>query len=155
MPSIFGGKGECGGILSNYPNYPSDDSRNFVLFYHLVQFGSHCFSLLDLVVLRRKEEQKFFEYTLHHFMAAGLIFYSGIFNFIYVSALVLVIHDMGDIIIAGGRAYADMKFKSKYVLYSIMVIALIIWIGTRIIIFPSCIIYTAWINIGNQTWGVW
>ena len=77
-------------------------------------------------------------------MAAGLIFYSGMFNFVYVSVLVLVIHDMGDIIIAGGRAYADMKFKSKYVLYTIMAIALLVWIGTRIIIFPSCIIYTCW-----------
>lgn len=77
-------------------------------------------------------------------MAAGLIFYSGMLNFLHVSVLVLIIHDMGDIITAGGRAYADMKFKSKYILYTIMGIALLVWIGTRIIIFPSCIIYNCW-----------
>jgi hypothetical protein len=88
-------------------------------------------------------------------MAAGLIFYSGMFNFFYTSALVLMIHDMGDIIVAGGRAYADMKFKSKYVLYSIMVMALAVWIGTRIIIFPSCVIYVCWNFMGTGSLELW
>ncbi len=81
-------------------------------------------------------------------MAAGLIFYSGSFNILYVSVLVLILHDIGDIIIAGGRAYCEMKFRSKYVLYLIVTSALFIWISTRLYIFPSCVISTCWQNIG-------
>jgi TLC domain len=102
------------------------------------------FAFIELVTFRRKDEYKFYEFTLHHFMAAGLIFYSGMFNFFYVSVLVLILHDMSDIIVAGGRAYGDMKFKSKYVLYTIMAMGLLVWIVTRIIVFPTCIIYTCW-----------
>lgn len=155
MPSVLGGKGHCSSIVNNYPYFLNESKSDVALYYHLIQFGSHSFSLIELVFLRRKEELKFYEYTLHHFMAAGLIFYSGMFNLIPISVLVLVIHDIGDIIVAGGRAYADMKFKSKYILYTIMVIALILWISTRIVIFPSCIIYTCLENIANPLWKFW
>jgi hypothetical protein len=78
-------------------------------------------------------------------MAAGLIFYSGLFNILNVSVIVLIIHDMGDITIAGGRAYADMKFKSKYLMYLFVPITIGVWIGTRIIVFPSCVIYESYL----------
>ncbi|EAR83373.2 LAG1 longevity assurance protein (macronuclear) [Tetrahymena thermophila SB210] len=152
MPSVFGGNGTCSGALSQYPNFPPS---NVVLFYHLVQFGCHTYSFFELVLFRRHEDSKFYEFTLHHFMAAGLIFYSGMYNFLYVSVLVLIIHDMGDIFVAGGRFYADMKFKNRYVLYAIMGSALIVWIVSRIFVYPSCIIYTCWQVMGNPAWGVW
>ena len=82
-------------------------------------------------------------------MAAGLIFYSGSFNILYVSTLVLILHDMGDIIIAGGRGYCEMKFTSKYLLYAIVMTALSVWIITRLIVFPSCVIYVCWKSAGN------
>ncbi len=82
-------------------------------------------------------------------MAAGLIFYSGNFNLLYVSALVLILHDMGDIIVAGGRGYCEMKFRSKYLLYMIVISALFVWICTRLVIFPYCVIYTCWVNAGS------
>ena len=74
-------------------------------------------------------------------MAVCLIFYSGSFNIIDVSVIVLVIHDIGDITIAGGRAYADMKFKSNYLMYLFVPTTILVWISTRIFVFPTCSIY--------------
>ena len=61
----------------------------------------------------------------------------------------LILHDMGDIITASGRGYCEMKFRSKYLLYAIVISALAIWIVTRLMVFPYCVIYTCWNNAGN------
>jgi hypothetical protein len=53
------------------------------------------FSFIELAILRQKEEPKFWEYILHHFMAAALIFYSLLFNIIQVGMVVKLVHDIG------------------------------------------------------------
>jgi ceramide synthetase len=67
------------------------------------------------VLLDKKKDAKY-EWTLHHFLAVSLILFSCYTNLIKIAVLVLVIHDLGDIILAGGRAYGEMKFKNNYLL---------------------------------------
>lgn len=146
MPSFLGGHGSCGVILDNHPVIAEDEMKNWMIAYNMVQFGNHLFALFELVFFRKEEELKYYEYTLHHFMASGLIFYSCFFNFIYVSTLVLILHDIGDIILAGGRSYLDLQNKNKYLVNILMGLAVIVWISSRNFIFPACIIHSIYIR---------
>ena len=80
FPPKLGGSGREEQVLTTYPYWPAD--RKFVQEFYLIHLGLHMFSFLELAILRNKEEPKFWEYILHHFMAAALLFYSLMFNII-------------------------------------------------------------------------
>jgi predicted transposase YdaD len=50
-------------------------------------------------------DRKYYEWMLHHFMAASLILFSMMCNEIAAGVMVLIIHDASDIFMAGSRAY--------------------------------------------------
>jgi ceramide synthetase len=66
--------------------------------------GVHVFSVFDLMVIKRKSELKYHEYMLHHAIAVSLILFSLMSNQMLAGAMILIVHDMSDIPIAGGRA---------------------------------------------------
>jgi len=57
--------------------------------YLTIQLGNHLFSLLDLIIIRRKKEPKLYEWLLHHYMACTLVLYASLFNFTIYGILVL------------------------------------------------------------------
>lgn len=74
----------------------------------MIQLGVHVFSVFEMMVIKRKTEKKYYEYLLHHFMAASLIFFSMMCNEITAGTMILIVHDFSDIFIAATRAYFDM-----------------------------------------------
>lgn len=56
LPYVFGGQGQCSNLYKDYPQYPLPEMRNYLVMYHMVQFGNHIFSFLDLVIFKRNEE---------------------------------------------------------------------------------------------------
>ena len=58
-----------------------------------------------MIVIKRKTERKFYEYLLHHFVAATLILFSMMCNEIAAGTMILIVHDLSDIPIAFCRAY--------------------------------------------------
>jgi len=63
--------------------------------------GVHAFSVFEMVVIKRQTEKKFHEYLLHHFIAASLILFSIMSNQMVAGSMILLVHDMSDILMAG------------------------------------------------------
>lgn len=70
------------GVLTSWPGLPTEEKyfEYFELFL-TIQWGHHIWGLLDLVIVRRKLENRYYEWLVHHLLAFTLIFYSAYFNF--------------------------------------------------------------------------
>jgi ceramide synthetase len=145
FPSIVGGCGACGQIYKEYPNWPTDSAAKLEM-YFMIQLGVHVFSVFEMIVIKRKTERKFYEYLLHHFVAATLILFSMMCNEITAGAIILIVHDASDILMAFSRAFIETKFaatKSTAFFYFSMTA---IWIYMRIIVFPFCLLANVYAN---------
>lgn len=112
----------------------------------MMQLGVHIFSLFEMVVIKRKTELKFYEIVLHHSVAVSLILFSCMSNQITSGAMVLIVHDASDILMAFTRFYVETAGASK--LFSNISAALmtIVWIWMRIITFPFCLLANVYMN---------
>lgn len=79
--------------------------------FYALQLGVHIFSVFEMVVIKRKNELKYYEQLLHHILAASLIAFSAMANEILIGVMVLFTHDASDIFMAFGRTYVETKFK--------------------------------------------
>ena len=73
-------------------------------------------SSADLIIRefpKRQTEKKFHEYLLHHFIAVSLILFSIMSNQMVAGAMILLVHDMSDILMAGCRGFLETKFENK------------------------------------------
>jgi ceramide synthetase len=104
--------------------------------------------MLELIIFSKEVEIKFWEYLLHHYVACALIFFSLTLNIrnpkihrlVKAGMMVLVVHDISDILLSIGRSYNDMKTSNKYLVYLQYVVLQVSWIYTRLWVFPTCII---------------
>lgn len=91
------------------------------------------------MIVRRKVENKYYEWFLHHLLATTLIFYSIYFNFISINIAVLIIHDIGDIFIVLFKIYGE--FSSKGFAFKYLVFQMIAgWFVSRVYLYPKVII---------------
>lgn len=68
------------------------------------------FSVFEMIVIKRGKERKYYEYLLHHCVAASLILFSLMSNQTPSGGMTLIVHDFSDIFIAFGRCYVETKF---------------------------------------------
>jgi len=61
-------------------------------------------------------------------------------NMILVGAVVLFLHDPGDVFLIISRAYTDYKNRKVWVNVLIFIATWSIWVFLRNIVFPSCIL---------------
>jgi ceramide synthetase len=104
------------------------------------------FSVFELVVIK-KNDRKYYEWMLHHFMAASLILFSMMCNEITAGVMILIIHDASDIFMAGSRTYFEANIKKPKALTGFMVFMLFLsWIYLRIVVFPFCLLSKVYVN---------
>jgi hypothetical protein len=106
----------------------------------------HAFSVFEMAVIKRKTERKFHEYLLHHFIAVSLILFSLMSNQMVAGAMVLLVHDMSDVLMAGCRAFLETKYETKTNNIIGYLSLLIVWIFCRIIVFPFCLLANVYVN---------
>lgn len=106
FPSIIGGAGKCTSIYDHYPDWPVQKRTDLEVFF-MIQLGVHVLSVFEMVVIKRSD-RKFYEYLLHHFMAASLILFSMMCNEITAGTMILIVHDFSDIFIAMTRMLIDL-----------------------------------------------
>lgn len=145
FPSSVGGCGACSNLYREYPNWPAD-SNTSVEIYFCFQLGVHIFSVFELVVFK-KNDQKFYEWMLHHFMAASLILFSLMSNQVAAGLMILIIHDASDIFMAGSRFYVEAYIKKNKLITGFLVGMLMVsWFYFRIFIFPLCLLSNVYKN---------
>ena len=120
--------------------WPAVELTPYLKEMYCIQLGTHLYSFLHQIIMRRKDK-KFFEYVLHHGVALLLILYSYCTNFINTGSIVLLTHDVSDILIVLARGYGDFSFKNKKMLNAIYITAFSIWCYSRLYAFP---VYGIW-----------
>jgi ceramide synthetase len=75
----------------------------------MIQLANHIYSMMELILLGKEIEIKFWEYLLHHFLAVCLIFFSLTHNFVIVGAIVLAVHDVSDVVLGVGRLHCELR----------------------------------------------
>lgn len=115
--------------------FPEIDLPLYLKELYCLQLGTHLYSFLHQIIMRRKDK-KFFEYVLHHGMALLLIFYSYCTNFIKTGSVVLLVHDFSDIFIVLARGYGDFSFKNRKIVNIIYITAFSIWCYCRLYVYP-------------------
>jgi hypothetical protein len=135
IPKWLFGTGECREIFDGYPVKP--DVPYFNEFY-LYQMGNHFYRLL-IHLVKEKNEPKFYEMHLHHWVAFWLIVYSYFLNFTQSGAIVLILHDLGDIFLSTARIYDSLKNKIKVLWYVLVGSVIASWTYTRLMFLPACV----------------
>jgi ceramide synthetase len=127
--------------FEEWPEVITKPGSEHLLLYYIIQHGNHIYSLIDLIIVRRKDEVKFYEWLLHHFLAVNLIIFSAYTNFFIFGTILLMIHDFADIFVALFKAYSEMEFKKETIFYINVINMELVWFISRIYLFPTrCIL---------------
>ena len=147
IPSTLFGSGDCNKLFENYPILPKIP---YLKEYYLVQLGSHFCSVFEQMIFKRKD-LKYYEYFLHHYLAFILIFYSYLIHQLALGAIIMIMHDLSDIVLSFGRALEGIKIfrKSITFIYAYLLITSLTWGYFRTFVFPMCAIYESTIHYGK------
>lgn len=109
------------GVLHKWPGLPvNEEYYPYFKWFLIVQLGHHTWGLLDLIIVRRKLENRYYEWLTHHLLAFTLIFYSAYFNFSILAVSVLIIHDIGDIFLVMFKTWGEWYSRGivfKYLVF--------------------------------------
>jgi hypothetical protein len=67
-------------------------------------------------------------------------------NEIAAGSMILIVHDMSDILIAFGRAFVETKFESRLKTTFVYILMTLVWIYLRIVVFPFCLLANVYAN---------
>ena len=122
----------------DYPHHHvEDDVRRF----YMVQLTYYWFLTCSQIYGdSTKKRSDFWEMLIHHIATISLICFSWVLNMVRAGMLVLVIHDIADLLleIAKMCKYSNYQ-KACNVMFAIFVFT---WIYTRLYIYPKYVVYT-------------
>ncbi|XP_024869551.1 ceramide synthase 6 isoform X2 [Temnothorax curvispinosus] len=121
-----------------YYNYPYHPVTSDIWWYYMISMAFYwALSFSQFFDVRRKD---FWQMFIHHIATISLMCFSWVGNLTRIGSLVLLVHDSADIFLEAAKI-------SKYANYQkicdcIFVVFTILWIGTRIGVYPFWIIYS-------------
>ena len=65
--------------------------------------------------------------------------------------MILIVHDMSDILMAGARGYIETKYETKFRSGVAYLSLLLAWVFCRIFVFPFCLLANVWVNVPLPT----
>lgn len=125
-----------------YRNYPYHSVSNDVWWYYMISMAFYwSLSISQFFDVKRKD---FWQMFIHHIVTIVLLSFSWVTNLTRIGSLVLLVHDSADI-------FLEVAKMAKYANYQkfcdfVFVIFTILWIVTRVGIFPFWIIYSTLIE---------
>ncbi|XP_067356417.1 ceramide synthase 2 isoform X2 [Channa argus] len=142
-----------GGILALYDkpwfynlkevwaDFPKQSMLPSQYWYYLLEMGFYLSLLLSLSFdVKRKD---FKEQVIHHIATLTLLGFSWISNYIRVGTLVMAIHDSADILLEGAKVFNYAKWHGTA--NGIFVVFTVLFMVTRLVIFPFWVIHCTWV----------
>ncbi|TRY55228.1 hypothetical protein DNTS_032689 [Danionella cerebrum] len=127
--SWFWDQREC---WSGFPLQPLQEEHYW---YYMLELGFYWSLLLRVSVDVKRKEQ-----IVHHFATIFLLGFSYCANYIRIGVLVMLLHDASDVLLESAKMLHYAGWKK--VCDSLFVVFAAVFLLTRLIVFPSKIIYT-------------
>ncbi|CAI4228143.1 unnamed protein product [Auanema sp. JU1783] len=127
--------------------YPFHPVPNSIWWYYTIE-TSFYYSLLIASAFIDVRRSDFWQLIIHHFVTIGLLATSWTINFVRVGTLVLISHDVADILLEGGKLTRYDRNK-KTLTNVAFVVFLIGWIITRLGYYPFILIRSALFEAAN------
>lgn len=120
-----------------WENWPQQHVGDDVYWYYMIELAFYWSLVFTLFSDHKRKDFK--EMIIHHIATMVLMYFSWILNFVRVGTLVLLVHDAADSWLAMAKIFIYTKNKlATDVFFGIF---LIIWVITRIVIYPYCLLY--------------
>ena len=125
--------------LECWKEWPGHHFTNDIYWYYVIE-ASFYLSLLPALLTDHKRKD-FLEMVVHHVATLLLMSLSWVYNFVRVGTLVLVLHDAVDSWLEAAKIAKYLKRdKAAEILFLIFTM---VWIVTRVIVFPFKIVYSS------------
>ncbi|CAG2237509.1 CERS1_2_3_4 [Mytilus edulis] len=127
-----------------WTGYPTQQTvSDGIYWYYLLELAFYISSIVTICTDHKRKD--FVEMSVHHIVTILLIGLSWNYNAVRVGTLVICIHDPVDYILA----FAKMSNYCKYIKVSDLCFVLfaVVWIATRLIIYPYMVLYSVTIEL--------
>uniref|UniRef100_A0A8C2I9N9 Ceramide synthase 4b n=1 Tax=Cyprinus carpio TaxID=7962 RepID=A0A8C2I9N9_CYPCA len=119
--------------------FPQQPVQDVHYWYYMLELGFYWSLLLCVSVdVKRKD---FKEQIVHHFATIFLLGFSYCSNYIRIGTLVMLVHDSSDFLLESAKMFNYAGWKKTC--DSLFVIFAAVFLVTRLLLFPSKIIYTS------------
>ncbi|XP_026221549.1 ceramide synthase 3b isoform X2 [Anabas testudineus] len=124
-----------------WAGFPKQSMLPSQYWYYLVEMGFYL-SLIFRITFDVKRKD-FKEQVVHHIATMTLLSFSWISNYIRIGTLVMAVHDFADIPLECAKMFNYAKWHLTA--NSLFVVFTIIYIVTRLVIFPFWLIHCTWV----------
>ncbi|XP_028812584.1 ceramide synthase 2 isoform X2 [Denticeps clupeoides] len=121
--------------------YPKQSMLNSQYWYYVLEMSFY-WSLLFSITFDVKRKD-FNEQIIHHLATLTLLAFSWCANYIRIGTLVLLTHDASDILLESAKLFNYAKWERTC--NSLFVVFAIVFMVTRLVIFPFWIIHCTWV----------
>ncbi|XP_051989683.1 ceramide synthase 2 [Xyrauchen texanus] len=121
-----------------WKGYPQQPVQDVHYWYYMLELGFYWSLLLCVSVDTKRKDFK--EQIIHHFATIFLLSFSYCSNYIRVGTLVMLLHDSSDILLESGKMFNYAEWKKTC--DPLFVLFAVVFLFTRLVVFPSKIIYT-------------
>ncbi|KAA0715186.1 Ceramide synthase 2 [Triplophysa tibetana] len=126
-------------VWAGYPKQSLLDSQYWYYIIEMSFYGSLLFSVA--ADIKRKD---FKEQLVHHWATLTLLSFSWCANYIRIGTLVMLVHDTSDVLLESAKMFNYAGWKSTC--NSIFVFFALVFMVTRLVIFPFWLIHCTWVS---------
>ncbi|XP_034032459.1 ceramide synthase 2 [Thalassophryne amazonica] len=124
-----------------WADFPKQSMLPSQYWYYLLEMGFYLSLVFRLTFdVKRKD---FKEQVIHHVATVTLLTFSWISNYIRIGTLVMAIHDSADVLLEAGKVLNYAKWDQAA--NTIFVVFTVVFMVTRLIIFPFWLIHCTWV----------
>ncbi|XP_054916020.1 ceramide synthase 2-like isoform X2 [Poeciliopsis prolifica] len=124
-----------------WTSYPKQSMLDSQYWYYILEMSFYGCLLCSVAFdVKRKD---FKEQIIHHLATLVLLSFSWCANFIRVGTLVILVHDASDILLESAKLFNYAKWEKTS--HGLFVAFAIVFMVTRLIIFPFWLIHCTWV----------
>ncbi|KAM3870710.1 ceramide synthase 2-like [Diretmus argenteus] len=124
-----------------WADFPKQSMLPSQYWYYILEMSFYLSLLLSLTFdVKRKD---FNEQVIHHIATLTLLGFSWTSNYIRIGTLVMAVHDSADIFLEGAKVFNYAKWQQTA--NAMFVVFIILFILTRLVIFPFWLIHCTWV----------
>ncbi|XP_007244140.2 ceramide synthase 2 [Astyanax mexicanus] len=125
-------------VWAGFPKQTLLDTQYWYYMFEMSFYGSLLFSVA--VDIKRKD---FKEQLVHHWATLTLLSFSWCANYIRIGTLVMLVHDASDVLLESGKMFNYAGWERAC--NCIFVLFTIVFMVTRLVIFPFWLIHCTWV----------